>query len=102
MRGYDDPILVCLPKICMEIPSLFPLFSLRPSRAAHFESGLNVQSVGEHIRCTTFESNVLFTLRFMVDTKVRGGRSGALRTAKPLLPCKESIGLMHCPSYGIY
>jgi hypothetical protein len=47
--------------------------------AGLFDHGLHLPSIGETVRCATYESNVLYTLRFMVDTKVG---SGPLREAR--------------------
>ena len=37
---------------------------------------MSLSAVNDFVKCTTYESNVLFTLRFMVDCKVRRGGTG--------------------------
>ncbi|GIL73849.1 hypothetical protein Vretimale_5040 [Volvox reticuliferus] len=75
-------------KIVVSVPNL-----VTPARGL-FEAGLQVQSMGEYIKCTTFESNVLYTLRFMVDTKVVGGNWIELPAGTYFLP--RSQQLTHC------
>lgn len=58
------------------------------------ESGLKLANIGEEVRCTTYESNVLFTLRFMVDCKV-GGWVGGYAVVRG---CRRVGGLRH----GLY
>lgn len=37
------------------------------------EHGINVDSLGRHTRFDTYESHVLFALRFMIDCNLVGG-----------------------------
>ncbi|PNW88124.1 hypothetical protein CHLRE_01g015250v5 [Chlamydomonas reinhardtii] len=76
-------------KIVVSVPNL-----VAPARGL-LEGGMSLSAVNDFVKCTTYESNVLFTLRFMVDCKVVGGNwvelpAGAyqLETARPMTHCQ--------------
>jgi DNA polymerase delta subunit 1 len=61
--------------------------------AGTLEDGLSI--AGGYVRCDTFESNVLYALRFMIDTRMGGGSWVEVK-AGGWVPAQETGRASYC------
>jgi len=77
----------------LRITTVLP--SMVPTARGVLQSGLNWSGHGQDVFATTYESNILYTLRFMVDNDIAGGQWLELKapdyTARP-----SSSRTTHC------
>ena len=64
------------------------------------ENGINVDSLQRHLSFVTYDSHVLFALRFMIDCSIVGGNWVELKVrcfpaVQPPVPCGSVLGRRH-------